>query len=337
MLSSTASLLAGLLRGERASLARSITLVESSLPAHRIEAGLLLGALATRGSGERSAIAGPRLRVGVAGPPGAGKSSLIEVLGLHILSLGSGARVAVLAVDPSSSRTGGSILGDAARMPVLSRAAGAYVRPSPNRGTLGGLAPATSDAVALCEAAGYGVVLVETVGLGQSEVAIADVVDVTLLVLAPAAGDDLQGAKKGIVEVADILLVNKADGILENAAKAAASDYTRALMLTRQLRPEWTPRILTGSALTGKGIAGVWDALLDFSAARGGTRIAATRRTQATAAAWCVAADILVTQLKADPAARNTAQRLGHDLEAGTCAPRAAADQIIKAFLSAKS
>ncbi len=329
MLSTTASLLSGLLRGERASLARAITLVESSLPAHRHEAGLLLSALATR---PINPVKGPRLRIGVAGPPGAGKSTLIEALGLHILSLGSNARVAVLAVDPSSSRTGGSILGDAARMPDLSRADGAYVRPSPNRGTLGGLAPATADAVILCEAAGHGVILVETVGLGQSEVAIVDVVDVTLLVLAPAAGDELQGAKKGIVEVADVLVVNKADGNLENAAKSAASDYARALMLTRHARPEWTPRVLTASAVTGVGIAAIWDALLDFARTRGPARISATRRTQATAAAWRVALDVLALELKNDPSSIEVAVALGPALEDGTCAPRVAAEAIVKAF-----
>jgi LAO/AO transport system kinase len=333
MQASTASLLAGLLRGERSCLARAITLIESSLQAHRVEAGALLGAISRHRVGVAPAASGPRLRIGIAGPPGAGKSTLIEALGLHVLSLGVGARIAVLAVDPSSSRAGGSLLGDATRMPELSKSHAAYVRPSPSRGALGGLAPATADAIVLCETAGHGVILVETVGLGQSEVAVVDAVDVTLLVLAPAAGDELQGAKKGIVEVADVLVVNKADGSLENAAKSAAADYQRALSLSRAARPGWAPRVLTASAATGAGIPQVWESLVAFADSQGPARIAATRRQQATSAAWRAAAEMLSSELKCDPEALAAADALGGALEEGSCAPRIAADAILKAFM----
>jgi len=277
--------------------------------------------------------------VGVAGPPGAGKSTLVEALGLLALARGAaaGQRVAVLAVDPSSLRTGGSLLGDAARMPELARAARAYVRPSPARGALGGLAAATADAILLAEAAGYGVVLVETVGVGQSEVAVADAVDLTLLVLAPGAGDELQGAKKGIVEVADVVVVNKADGAGEAPARVAAGDYARALALARRPLGAPPPPVLTASAATGARVGDVWDALLAAAAARGAPALAARRREQAGAAAWRGAADALVAALRAEPRARAAADALAPALGAGECSPRVAAAAIVDAFLRARA
>ena len=337
-----ATLLAGLLRGDRASLARSITLVESSHPAHRVEAGALLGALSLERAKSASALRAPvdaddanapRVRVGIAGPPGAGKSTLVEALGLHVLATHAHARVAVLAVDPSSTRSGGSLLGDAARMPELSRSARAFVRPSPTRGALGGLAPATGDALALAEGAGFGVVLVETVGVGQSEVAIAGAVDATVLVLAPAAGDELQGAKKGIVEFADIIVVNKADGALVDAARHAAANYARALSLSRPRHARWAPPVLTASASTGDGVARLWDTLLSFVRTCGAGELADTRRAQALDAAWRGAEETVTRALRTDAKARAAVDALAAALGLGNCAPRVAADAIAAAFL----
>jgi LAO/AO transport system kinase len=205
--------------GDRRSLARAITLAESTRPDHREEAVALLDELLPSTGGA--------IRVGISGAPGAGKSTFIEALGLHLVDHGH--RLAVLAVDPSSRRSGGSILGDKTRMEMLSRRSEAFIRPSPSGGTLGGVARRTREALLLCEAAGHDVVLVETVGVGQSEVAVAGMVDVFVLLLAPGAGDDLQGVKRGIVELADVVVVNKADGDLAAAAERTAADSANAL------------------------------------------------------------------------------------------------------------
>src|SRR5713101_4330951 len=218
--------------GDRRALARAITLVESTRPDHRAEAETLLA--------EVLPTAGGAIRVGVSGAPGAGKSTLIEALGLYLVGLGH--RVAVLAVDPSSTRSGGSILGDKTRMEQLTRSPDAFVRPSPTGGTLGGVARRTREAMLLCEAAGFDVVLVETVGVGQSEVKVAAMVDLFMVLVAPGGGDELQGLKRGIMELADLVVVNKADGELEHAAGITASDYASALHLMRPRIAEWTPR-----------------------------------------------------------------------------------------------
>ncbi len=212
-------LLERLLRGERAALARAITLVESRKPAHRAEAGALIAAALPH--------AGKSLRVGISGVPGVGKSTAIDALGVFLT--GRGHKVAVLAVDPSSSRTGGSILGDKTRMARLSVDPNAYVRPSPSSGTLGGVAARTREAMVLCEAAGFDVILVETVGVGQSETTVADLTDLFLLLALPGAGDELQGIKKGVIEIADLIAVNKADGEGATRARAAAAELRAAL------------------------------------------------------------------------------------------------------------
>src|SRR5690349_10396595 len=240
--------------GDRRSLARAITLVESTRPDHREEAAALLD--------ELMPATGGATRAGISGAPGAGKSTFIEALGLHLVD--EGHQVAVLAVDPSSTRGGGSILGDKTRMEELSRTRGAFIRPSPSGGTLGGVARRTREALLVCEAAGFDVVLVETVGVGQSEVAVAGLVDLFLLLLAPGAGDELQGVKRGIVELADLVVVNKADGALADLARHTAGDYGNALHLLRARTDGWTARVLSCSALLGEGIAEVWAAVEEY-------------------------------------------------------------------------
>ncbi|MFN4057619.1 MAG: methylmalonyl Co-A mutase-associated GTPase MeaB [Roseinatronobacter sp.] len=250
--------------GNRRALARAITLVESARPDHRAQAVDLLERMASLG---RQAI-----RVGLSGTPGVGKSTFIEALGLMLVA--RGLRVAVLAVDPSSKRTGGSILGDKTRMEQLSRAPEAFIRPSPSQSHLGGVARRTREAVALCEAAGFDVVLIETVGVGQSETVVAEICDVFLLLLAPAGGDELQGVKRGIMEAADIILVNKADGELKPAATRTCADYAGALRLLRRRPqdPDGFPKALMVSAVENAGLEAAWaevTALCDWRRARG--------------------------------------------------------------------
>jgi LAO/AO transport system kinase len=243
--------------GDRRALARAITLVESARPDHRAEALALLDALRHP---ERQA-----LRIGLSGTPGVGKSTFIEGFGLMLT--GQGLRVAVLAVDPSSSRSGGSILGDKTRMERLSRDPLAFIRPSPSQTQLGGVARRSREAVALCEAAGFDVVLIETVGVGQSETVVAELCDLFLLLLAPAGGDELQGVKRGIMEMADLVLVNKADGDLRPAAMRTVADYSGALQLLRHRPqdPPGYPMALPVSALAGEGLATAWGAMQTLS------------------------------------------------------------------------
>src|SRR3954468_1002116 len=242
--------------GDRRALARAITLVESTRADHRAEAIALLDDVMPE--------TGAAIRVGISGAPGAGKSTFIETLELHLVDAGH--QVAVLAVDPSSTRSGGSILGDKTRMEQLSRRSEAFIRPSPSGGTLGGVARRTREALLLCEAAGHDVGLVETGGVGQSEVAVAGMVDVFVLLLAPGAGDDLQGVKRGIVELADVVVVNKADGDLAAAAERTAADYANALHFLRSRTEGWEVRVERASALLGEGIDRVWAAIEAHSA-----------------------------------------------------------------------
>ena len=243
--------------GDRAALARAITLVESSRPDHRTAAADLLARLLPR--------TGKAIRIGISGAPGVGKSTLIEHLGL--LLIGRGHRLAVLAIDPSSPLSGGSILGDKTRMAELARSPHAFIRPSPSGGQLGGIARHTAEAILLVEAAGFDIVFVETVGIGQSEVAVAGLVDLFLLLLAPAGGDQLQGIKKGVVELADLLVVTKADGALAAAAAEALGDYRAALSLLRPGPQGWRPQALACSALTETGLAELWQEVERFRAA----------------------------------------------------------------------
>src|ERR1700747_1851595 len=252
-----AKLLRDLRRGDRRALARAITLVESSRPAHREQAERIIEALLPA--------TGKAVRIGISGPPGAGKSTFIERFGLAGVALGR--RIAVLAVDPASKRGGGAILGDKTRMAELARAPNAFIRPSPAGDSRGGIARRTREAILLCEAAGFDAVMVETIGVGQAETAVAEIVDMFVLMLPPAAGDELQGIKRGIVELADLVLVNKADGELAASAHRSAADYASALRLIRPPLPEWQVPVRAVSALEGIGIREVWDDVDHFRAA----------------------------------------------------------------------
>jgi LAO/AO transport system kinase len=304
--------------GDRRALARAITLAESTRPEDREPAELLMSALSTNTA--------TTLRIGIAGAPGVGKSTLIEVLGLH--TIGKGHRLAVLAVDPSSPMSGGSILGDKTRMTELSKANAAFIRPSPAAGRLGGVARRTSEAMRLCEAAGYDCVIVETVGLGQSETAIADQVDLVLLLVPPGGGDELQGIKRGIMETADIIAVTKADGAMAVEAGRTAADYQHALRLMRPASGSWVPLARTCSALTGAGIPELWSEIERFARDVGPEAIARRRAEQAVRHLSAEIED----ELKARLAAAGLAERLAQferDVAKGRLTPRAAARALV--------
>ena len=316
------------LAGERRALARAITLIESTRPDHRAAAEAMLDHLLPH--------TGRSIRLGISGVPGVGKSTFIEVFGLHVI--GGGHRVAVLAVDPSSPRSGGSILGDKTRMEELSRHPHAFIRPSPSGGTLGGVARRTREAMLACEAGGFDVVIVETVGVGQSETAVADMVDMFLLLLVPGGGDELQGIKKGIVELADAIVVNKADGDLAAAAQRAAADYRNALRLLRPASEHWTPPVLRCSARTGLGIEEVWATVRDFRQRLGAAGdIDARRAEQACAWMWSEVSESLLSALRGDHAVHRLLPELEVAVAAGTVTPTAAAQRLLAAFLQRKS
>ncbi len=265
------SLAAGVRAGNRATLARAITLVESRKPAHQALARQLIQRLLPE--------TGQAFRVGITGVPGVGKSTTIDQLGTNLTAAGH--KVAVLAVDPSSTRTGGSILGDKTRMQRLAVDPAAYVRPSPSAGTLGGVAAKTRETMLLCEAAGFDVILVETVGVGQSETAVADMVDVFLVLMLPGAGDELQGIKKGILELADLIAVNKAEGEAAIRARAAAAEYRAALHILAPASPDWTPPVLTVSGLANEGLDKLWaEVERHRTVTEGNGRFAEKRRSQ---------------------------------------------------------
>jgi len=307
--------------GDRRALARAITLVESGRADHRAEAGALLEALGH----DRQA-----LRIGLSGTPGVGKSTFIESFGLMLT--GQGLRVAVLAVDPSSSRSGGSILGDKTRMDLLSRDPNAFIRPSPSQSQLGGVARRTREAIALCEAAGFDVVLIETVGVGQSETAVAEMSDLFMLLLAPAGGDELQGVKRGIMETCDMILVNKADGDLKQQATRTCADYAGALRLLRKRPqdPDGFPKALAVSALEQNGIAAAWDQMQALAQWRRDHGIWDARRAE-QARFWFreeVRAGLLA-RLTADPAIKADLAQLEDQVAAGKAAPSQAAEAIV--------
>jgi LAO/AO transport system kinase len=318
------ALAAGLRDGDRKALARAITLVESSRADHRRDAVALLETL-------RPA-SGKAVRLGITGVPGVGKSTFIEAFGLHLVE--EQHRVAVLAIDPSSKRSGGSILGDKTRMEALARQPAAFIRPSPARGTLGGVARRTREAMLLVEAAGFDVVIVETVGVGQSETAVADMVDMFLLLLAPGGGDELQGLKKGIVELADALIVNKADGDLKAAARRTAAEYRNALRLLHPSTAAWSPPVMLCSALTGAGVAEVWATALRYRAAMEQAGLwAAHRAAQARAWLWAELSDSLLAALQAHPGVKKRLAALEDEVAAGRLTPPAAAETLLAAFL----
>ncbi len=321
-----AELATGILDGDRRALARAITLAESTRADHREQAESLLATLLPH--------CGSSIRIGISGSPGVGKSSFIEAFGLHLV--GQGHRVAVLAVDPSSRVSGGSILGDKTRMEELSRHPAAFIRPSPAGRSLGGVARRTRECVLICEAAGFDVVIVETVGVGQSETAVAEMTDLFLLLLAPAAGDELQGIKKGIVELADMIAVNKADGNLVESANHAAADYRNALHMIRPASPNWRVPVLTCSALTGDGIAEIWQTIGDYRETRSNSGEFDSRRAdQARAWMWSEIEENLIAALRGHPDVVGRVAGLEADVAAGKTAPSAAAKEMLVIFLGA--
>ncbi|MBD3844567.1 methylmalonyl Co-A mutase-associated GTPase MeaB [Bosea sp. SSUT16] len=312
-----------ILAGERAALARAITLTESRRADHREQARALIQRLLPQ--------TGRAIRVGITGVPGVGKSTAIDALGSHLTEKGH--KVAVLAVDPSSTRTGGSILGDKTRMARLSVDPNAYIRPSPSSGTLGGVAAKTRETMLLCEAAGFDVILVETVGVGQSETTVADLTDFFLVLMLPNAGDELQGIKKGIVELADMIAVNKADGAGATAARAAAAQYKAALHILAPASPLWSTPVVTISGLTGEGLDALWSKIEDHHhrfEAKG--LITERRRRQDVKWMWAMVQDRLQARLRHDPALKARTPALEAAVAAGELAPTLAADEIAQAL-----
>lgn len=313
----------GVLDGSRAWIARAITLVESTRPDHRELAQKLLVELTPH--------AGNARRVGITGVPGVGKSTFIDALGTRLT--GEGHKVAVLAVDPSSTRTGGSILGDKTRMHRLSADPDAFIRPSPTAGTLGGVAKATREAMVVMEAAGYDIVLVETVGVGQSETTVAEMVDSFLFLTLARTGDQLQGIKKGVLELADVIAVNKADGEHTMAARRAARELSGALrMLRSDERARATP-VLTCSAREGTGLEEVWAEIVGHQdRLRASGELETRRRRQQVGWTWAMVRDRLLTGLREHPGVRRLAPRLEQEVADGTLTPALAADRILAAF-----
>jgi LAO/AO transport system kinase len=316
----------GVRAGQRAAVSRAITLMESSHPEHRAAARELLDALAQATTDHVL----DRPRVGISGVPGVGKSTFIECLGGHLTR--SGKRVGVLAVDPSSARTGGSVLGDKTRMPALAADPAAFIRPSPSAGTLGGVARATSQAMTVLEAAGYDAVLVETVGVGQSEVTVAGMVDTFLYLTLARTGDQLQGIKRGIVEIADVVAVNKADGDREVEAKAAAKDLAGALRFVYRGSHGWVPPVLTCSALTGAGVDDVWATVEKHRASLGEDGLTAKRAAQQLDFTWALVRDELDRRLRRSGAVAAVRDRVRADVLAGRLTAPAAADEILAAY-----
>jgi LAO/AO transport system kinase len=311
-------------RGDRRALARTITWLESTRPDLAARGQAILERLVGATGGAR--------RVGITGPPGVGKSTFIEALGLFLI--GRGHRVAVLAVDPSSPLTGGSILGDKTRMERLAREEAAFIRPSPSGGTLGGVAQRTREALLACEAAGFDVVLVETVGIGQSEVAVASMVDFFLVLAQPGAGDALQGIKKGLLELADGIVVTKADGEQAAAAVRARAAHTEALSLLRASSPHWRPRVLAASAHTGQGIEAVWEMVEAHRAALGAAgELEARRREQARAWMWSLVEEGLRAAFRRHPGVAGRIAELEREVAAQRTTPAAAARELLDAFL----
>jgi LAO/AO transport system kinase len=309
--------------GDRRALAKAITLVESTREDHREEASTLLGALMP--------YSGDSIRLGISGAPGAGKSTFIEVFGNHIIEQGHS--VAVLAVDPSSAVTGGSILGDKTRMETLAFAEKAFVRPSPAGKTLGGVTRRTRESMLICEAAGFDVILVETVGVGQSETAVADMADMFLLLLSPSGGDELQGIKRGIMELADLVLVNKADGDQSAAAAQTQSDYRSAIHFMKSRFDHWQPPVMTCSALKNQGIEDVWDKVTEFSLALSAKgQLAKLRAQQSKAWMWSETAESLIADLKADPNVKNLVPDLEAAVLEGTLPATIAAQRLVESY-----
>ncbi len=320
-----AALAAGVIAADRTAIGRAITLVESRNPAHRTSAREMLTLIAPHAGGSQ--------RVGITGVPGVGKSTFIDAFGSMLTAAGK--RVAVLAVDPSSTRSGGSILGDKTRMARLSVDPNAFVRPSPSAGTLGGVTRATRETMAICEAAGFDVVLVETVGVGQSEVAVSAMVDFFLVLMLPGAGDELQGIKKGLLEIADMIAVNKADGENLRRAEDAVAEYSKALRIVTPHDSSWRPPVLTCSALHDHGLTALWAQIEAHHKLTGenGTR-SAKRQTQRVDWMWDSLRDQLLARLEDNDRVRQHVPILENKVAAGQLLASVAAEELLELFLS---
>jgi LAO/AO transport system kinase len=315
-----AGIAAGIRAGRRNELARGITLVESTRADHRAAADALVDDLL--------ADAGKSIRVGISGPPGVGKSTFIEHLGTQLCDAGH--RIAVLAVDPSSTVRGGSILGDKTRMTELAQHERAFVRPSPSSGALGGVHDNSRDALLLCEAAGHDVVLVETVGVGQSETAVARLVDTVVVLLLPGAGDELQGIKKGLLEIADVLAVNKADGDNVQSARTARKDYRAALHLVRARSAAWQTPVQLCSALSGGGVLEVWEQVLKHREAMTKSgELAAGRASQRTQAMWQALEQGVIERIRKHDATNHLAEQLQGAVQRAEISPSSAAMRLM--------
>jgi LAO/AO transport system kinase len=313
----------GVINGDRAMLGRAITVIESRSPRHRQLAQDILHKLLP--------YTGNAHRIGITGVPGAGKSTFIEAFGGHLIR--QGLKVAVLAVDPTSPVSGGSILGDKTRMSELSQNANAFIRPSPSGGTLGGVTRTTRQTMVVCDAAGYDVILVETVGAGQSEVAVADLTDVFLVLMLPGAGDELQGIKKGVLEIADMIVVNKADGGNEVRAKQAAVHYRNAFHIIQPRTPTWSPPVLMCSSIKNTGIDAVWNKLVEHK-----EKLAATgefqkrRQQQRVKAVWSTLQDRVMSDIKCHPKVVEQLPLLKDELLSGNLTVTRAVDRILQLF-----
>ncbi|XP_007897407.2 methylmalonic aciduria type A protein, mitochondrial [Callorhinchus milii] len=326
-------LYSGLTRGDRACLAEAITLVESSHRRKKLLAQLLLLRVLSheRDKAGRRGAERPAFRIGLSGSPGAGKSTLIETFGKMLT--GKGHKVAVLAVDPSSNKTGGSLLGDKTRMTELSRDMNAYIRPSPTLGTLGGVTRNTNEAIILCEGAGYDVILIETVGVGQSEFAVADMVDMFVLLIPPAGGDELQGIKRGIIEMADLIVVTKADGDLVVPARRIQTEYTSALKFLHKSSKIWKPKVMSISSKSGKGIPELWEKMTEFHTSMfASEELQIKRQNQLKVWMWNLIRENILESFYNHPAVRNQVPSIEAKVVHGEITPVLAADLLLKAF-----
>ncbi len=316
------------LDGDRRALARAITLIESTRQDHREQAGALLETLMPH--------TGNSIRVGISGSPGVGKSTFIEALGNHVIEKGH--RVAVLSIDPSSAISGGSILGDKTRMEKLARRSEAFIRPSPSGNTLGGVTRRSRETLLLCEAAGFDVVIVETVGVGQSETRVADMTDMFLLLLLPGGGDQLQGIKRGIMELADLLLINKADDDTEKLAGQSAAEYRHALHLLRPRSASWQAEVHTCSARDGHGIAEAWELVQRHQdALTESGELALRRASQAKSWLWSEVQDSLLADLAASPQVADRIAAIETAVAAGQTPAAVAARELVNIYLEQKS
>ena len=311
--------------GNRQALARAITLVESTRHDHRETAEQLIATLLAN--------TGRTVRLGISGPPGVGKSTFIESLGSYLV--GNEHKIAVLAVDPSSTKGHGSVLGDKTRLPKLSQTENVFIRPSPSGGALGGVSRRTREAVLVCEAAGYDVIMVETVGVGQSETTVRDMVDMFILLAQPASGDELQGIKRGVVEIADVIAVNKADGELLSAARRTQADYSNALRLFRARTTDWSTPVLTCSALYDQGIHEIWQTVEQYCVIteKNGS-LSGRRRQQAIAWMWSEIRDTLNEKFRSAPAVAKRISDIERKVSNGHLAPTTAAKSLLSDFLN---